>query len=89
MLQVKIKSRLILNSLCLLALIIHHKLGLEDKKIENQPTRLKNFNLNLMFTSANYEKHMYMCIPFLVIFCTCHKTVKVSDDDIDHVGVYV
>ena len=30
-----------------------------------------------------------MCIPFLVVFCTCHKTVKVSDDDIDQVGVYV
>ena len=42
-----------------------------------------------MFTSVNYEKYMYMCIPFLVVFCTCHKTVKVSDDDIDQVGVYV
>ena len=39
----------------------------------------------------HYEKHkyMYMCILFLVVFCTCHKTVKGSDDDIDHVGVYV
>ena len=42
-----------------------------------------------MFTSVNYEKYMYMCIPFLVAFCTHHKTVKVSDDDIDQVGVYV
>ena len=42
-----------------------------------------------MFTSVNYEKYMYMCIPFLVAFCTCHKTVKVSDDDIDQVGAYV
>ena len=57
MLQVKIKSRLILNSLCLLALIIH-ELGLEDKKNENQPTRLKNFNLNLILTRNTC---MYTC----------------------------
>ena len=55
MLQVKIKFRsklfkptLILYFLSLLALIIH-ELGLETKENENQ-SRLKNFNLNLILT---------------------------------------
>ena len=43
---------------------------LQTKKIENQPTRLKNFNLNLILT---FNTYVYTCsrVSTMKNTCTC------------------
>ena len=54
--------------LCFLDLI-HELLGLGDKEIENQP-RLRNFNLNIIFTCNKYTKKYI----YIQINCSKHST---------------